>query len=94
MIGVKYDQQLLPPRLDLVRAAVKIRGWLSNELDGGTYAFLLAYIGYQLQDPEMIEQGIAELESRANEDDPIIPLLKYIWLPEEVTSDEATLQTE
>jgi hypothetical protein len=42
----------------------------------------------------MIEQGIAGLESRANEDDPIIPLLKYIWLPDEVTSDEATLQTE
>ena len=94
MIGVKYDPQLLPPRLDLVRAAVKIRTRLTNELDGGTYAFLLAYIGYQLQDPEMIEQGIAGLESRANEDDPIIPLLKYIWLPDEVTSDEATMQTE
>ena len=28
----------------------------------------------------MIAQGIAELEKRANENDPVVPMLKYIWL--------------
>tara|TARA_B100000959_G_scaffold280814_1_gene343415 strand:- start:20 stop:1576 length:1557 start_codon:yes stop_codon:yes gene_type:complete len=80
MIGVRYEPQLLPPRIDLVRAAVSFRNRLDEERDGGTYAFLLAYIGYQLQDKEMIAQGIAELEKRANENDPVVPMLKYIWL--------------
>ena len=94
MIGVRYEPQLLPTRIDMVRTAVAIRSRLDQERDGGTYAFLLAYIGYQLQDIEMIEQGLAELESRANKDDPVIPMLRYIWLENKTTPAEAELQTQ
>ena len=94
MIGVRYDPQLLPTRINLVRTAVAIRSRLGQERDGGTYAFLLAYIGYQLQDIEMIEQGVAELESRANENDPIIPMLRYIWLEGKTTPAEAESQRQ
>ncbi len=94
MIGVMYEPQLLPPRIELVRVAVAIRDRLEEERDGGTYAFLLAYIGHQLQDKEMVAQGIAELERRANENDPIVPLLKYIWLEGESTQVGQESQTE
>ena len=83
MIDVEYEPQLLPPRLELVRAAVTIQGRLGEERDGGTYAFLLAYIGHQLHDIDMIEQGIRTLELRAGDSDPIIQLLNSIWLEKE-----------
>lgn len=79
MIDVEYDPQLLPPRLELVRAAVAIQSRLDEERDGGTYAFLLAYIGHQLNDEEMVVRGIEVLEQRSGESDPIVPLLKSIW---------------
>ncbi|MEE2912730.1 MAG: hypothetical protein VX436_02885 [Planctomycetota bacterium] len=82
MIDVKYEAQLLPPRLELVRAAVAIRGRIEEERDGGTYAFLLGYIGHQLNDIEMIEQGLNALKTRVEAKDPIVHLLESIWLVE------------
>ena len=84
MIDVEYESQLLPPRLELVRAAVAIQSRLEEERDGGTYAFLLAYIGHQLHDRDMIERGLHTLELRTGNSDPIVRLLKSIWLEDEV----------
>jgi len=80
MIDVTYAKNLLPPRLDLVKAAVLITGRLDEERDGGTYAFLLAYIGHQLADREMIERGLSVFEERDGANDPLVRLLKKIWL--------------
>ncbi len=88
MIDVEYDDSLLPPRIELVRAAVTVRSRLDGERDGGTYAFLLAYLGHQLGDTEMIEQGLLRLQLYSDSDDPLVPLLKSIWLPKEVTPTE------
>jgi hypothetical protein len=94
MISVLYEPQLLPPRIELVRAAVSIDGRLDNSRDGEMYSFLLAYIGYQLQDLEMIEKGISKLEEGENKNDQLVQMLKYIWLPAQPTSDDSTSQTE
>jgi hypothetical protein len=83
MIDVEYESQLLPARIDLIRAAVAVQSRLEEERDGGTYAFLLAYIGHQLHDRDMIERGLHTLESRTGNSDPIVRLLKSIWLEEE-----------
>ena len=80
MIDVTYADRLLPPRIDLVKAAVSITGRLDEKRDGGTYAFLLAYIGHQLGDREMIERGLAVFEEREGANDPLVRLLKKIWL--------------
>jgi len=42
MIDVTYDSLLLPPRLELVRAAIAVKNRIEQDRDGGTYAFLLA----------------------------------------------------
>lgn len=94
MIDVEYEPQLLPPRLELVRAAVAIQGRLDEERDGGTYAFLLAYIGHQLNDEEMIERGIETLEQRSDGSDPIVPLLKSIWITNDPAQIPEALQAE
>jgi tetratricopeptide (TPR) repeat protein len=80
MIDVEYDPILLPPRLELVRAAVTIGNRLDIERDAGTYAFLLAYIGHQLHDEEMITNGLNTLAIYTSDNDPLVPLLKSIWL--------------
>ena len=80
MIDVQYAPSLLPPRIELVKAAVTITSRLDEERDGGTYAFLLAYIGHQLSDREMIQRGLAVFEEREGSRDPLVRLLKRIWL--------------
>ena len=79
MIDVMYDPQLLPPRLELVRAGVAIQQRLDEERDGATYAFLLAYIGHQIGDEEMLTKGFKALEEHQEIGDPFIPLLRSIW---------------
>jgi hypothetical protein len=73
---------LLPPRIELVRAAVTVQNRLDVERDAGTYAFLLAYIGHQLGDKDMIENGLSHLTLHAEYGDPLVSLLTSIWLQE------------
>jgi hypothetical protein len=80
MIDVAYAEMLLPPRIELVKAAVTITSRLKEKRDGGTYAFLLAYIGHQLGDREMIERGLSVFEEREGSNDPFVKLLNRIWL--------------
>ena len=94
MISVLYEPQLLPPRLELVRAAVSIENRLDESRDGEMYSFLLAYLGYQLQDRAMIEKGISKLEEGENKNDPMVQMLKHIWLPAQPTSEGSKSQTE
>ncbi len=79
MIDVRYDANLLPPRIELVRAGVTASQRLEQERDGETYAFLLAYIGHQLEDEEMMTKGLRALEQHVEEGDPFIPLLQKVW---------------
>ena len=94
MIDVEYDPSLLPPRIELVRAAVTVGNRLDAERDAGTYAFLLAYIGHQLHDQEMVERGLTTFQMYTDLNDPIIPLLRSIWLEQEFMIEDQELQTE
>lgn len=91
MIDVEYDAHLLPPRIELVRAAVTVSNRLDIARDAGTYAFLLAYIGHQLHDQEMVETGLETLKIHTDADDPIIPLLRLIWLEREFMPTDSGL---
>jgi len=83
MIDVSYDSSLLPPRIELVRAAVTVRNRLDVERDAGTYAFLLAYLGHQIQDEEMVQQGLDTLEMYTDTTDPLVHLLRSIWIKQD-----------
>ncbi|MDP7005056.1 MAG: hypothetical protein QF718_02440 [Phycisphaerales bacterium] len=93
MIDVVYEPQLLPPKIDLVRAGVAIQSRLDEKKDGGTYAFLLAYIGHQLDDIDMIRKGLSVLEKRTDENDTLVPLLKLIWL-DKINDEQQELPVE
>ncbi len=94
MIDVEYDPSLLPPRIELVRAAVTVSNRLDIERDAGTYGFLLAYIGHQIHDREMVEQGLNTFQMYTDVDDPIVPLLRSIWLEDAFMNEDEALQTE
>jgi hypothetical protein len=87
MIDVMYSPQLLPPRLELVRAGLEAKNQLDNKRDGSMYAFLLAYIGHQINDKEMVALGLAELETHADDTDRFVPLLRSIWGTEKPLAD-------
>jgi hypothetical protein len=87
MIDVTYGEGLLPSRIELVRAAVTVQNRLDVERDAGTYAFLLAYLGHQLHDQDMVEQGLRVLEMYTDSNDPITPLLRKIWLEQAFTPE-------
>jgi hypothetical protein len=80
LIATRYDPKLLPAqdRLDFVHAELQ-KAIESSDSAGA--ALLTAYLGYQLDSVPLIRYGLAMLEARAPQD-PLIPLLRRIWLDE------------
>ena len=79
MIDVKFDPMLLPDRVRLVQSVGTLQGRLSDGVEPGWSGFLLAYIAHQLDDSELIEEGLAAMAD-ADADDPLHDLLRRIWL--------------
>lgn len=86
MLDTRYDQGLMPNHVRLGQAIDRLRQLLNRGVDANLYAFLLAYIGHQLEDEAMVREGLEALE-RANADDQLLPLLQHVWLGAE--EDEA-----
>jgi hypothetical protein len=78
LIAARYDRVLLPDadRLDSVRdqltEAINLGGQPGD-------AMLLAYLGYQAGSHELVEYGL-DLAQAGWPDDPLIPLLRRVWL--------------
>ncbi|MDG2199841.1 MAG: hypothetical protein P8K80_01495 [Phycisphaerales bacterium] len=89
MIDVVYDDTLLPLPKDLDRAIRELNRRLTVDRDSDRYAFLLAYIGHQTDNPAMVKQGLREMR-RVQGDEAFLELLEEIWLPEiqDIPSEE------
>ncbi|MHC4217872.1 MAG: tetratricopeptide repeat protein [Planctomycetota bacterium] len=79
MIDVRYGPDVLPSRVRLDIAVGHLRERLPEDRDRALHAFLLAYIGHQLDRRELIEQGL-EVMGEASPDDVLHALLERIWL--------------
>ena len=85
MIDVRYAQELLPSRVRLNIAIRTLRRLIvGQERDRALHAFLLAYIGHQLRNRDLVEEGLGAMAP----DDPFRTLLKEVWLPK--AGDEVT----
>ncbi len=78
MIALRYEARLLP--------RVRRLEWVRRQIDkmlemtkSGDAALMLAYLGYQIGQRDLIEYGldIAQADARY---DPMVNLLRYIWL--------------
>ena len=81
MIDVRYDPSLAPAGADLRRAATDLRDRVGNGQDVSNMSLLLAYVGRLIPDQAMVREGL-DTASEASPDDPIVPLLRRLWLGE------------
>lgn len=84
MIDVIYDDALLPKASDLDRVISDLNMRLQEGEDKSRYAFLLAYIGHQIDNERMVKQGLGEMR-KAEGDEAYIRLLESVWMPESGT---------
>lgn len=85
MIALRYEARLLPQvrRLEWVRSQIDKMLEMSKS---GDAALMLAYLGYQIGQRDLIEYGldIAQADARY---DPMVNLLRYIWLEDAESAD-------
>lgn len=79
LIAARYDAKLLPneDRLKWVRA--ELDKMLESPDSSSEPALMMAYLGYQVNSPQLVRYGLATAESR-NPRDPLVPVLRAIWL--------------
>ncbi len=87
MIDVKYDQALLPNRTRLRTAIEEVRSRSDARYDRASHGFLLAYLGHQLDDSALLEEGLRIMAEAAPED-VLLPLLERIWPLESPASED------
>lgn len=78
MIDVRYAPTLLPDRNRMNKAIKEVRQRLKEKVEVDSYGFLLAYLGHQLDDQALIEEGLAEMTSIPG-NRTFITLLRSIW---------------
>ncbi len=81
MIDVVYDKKLLPKMKDLQKAIEFCQARIDEDQDIDDFGFMLAYLGHQLDRPELIREGLNAM-SRANQDLVFLDILTRVWLPE------------
>ncbi|MDP7070756.1 MAG: hypothetical protein QF561_05340 [Phycisphaerales bacterium] len=80
MIDVVYATDLLPSQDDLDRAISTLTERLRGERDLDRYGFLLAYIGHQLERPDLVREGLDAMR-RGGGDQEFRTLLEEVWGP-------------
>ncbi len=79
MIDVQYDQSLLPNRVRLRTVIDALQRRLPEQRDRASNAFVLAYIGHQLDDRSLVEAGLAVM-GEVDPDEPLLGVLREVWL--------------
>lgn len=83
MIDARFAPGLLPNRPRLLDAVDTLAGRLDDaRRDRSNAALLYAYVGRLLEEPQTIRRGLDVLAEEVP-DDPLLPLLRAIWLGEE-----------
>lgn len=82
MIDVRYDAGLLPSRARLAQVIESLQQRRVEDRDRAAAAFLLAYIGHQLEDRALVQQSLGVFGQTRQEDDLLYTLLRGIWLGE------------
>lgn len=81
MIDVRYAADLLPPRPRLDAVAEALRRRIDQGRDLAGYGLLLAYLGHQFGDREIVREGLRTIDGSGDERiEPLAQLLYAIWL--------------
>lgn len=88
LAAAKYTPELLPSKDRLVRIAEKLTGLATEPGSGRGAALLLAYVGYQINDPAAINRGLDlmgtpgqnEIPADGDELTRLADLLRGVWI--------------
>lgn len=78
MIDVRYASELLPDQNRLDQAVFELRERIDQQIEIAPHGFVLAYLGHQLDDPSLIQEGLEHMRS-APDDEVFITLLQSVW---------------
>jgi len=81
MIDTRFEPQLLPNETRLRLAIDTLRSRIVRKQDASSYGLTLAYLGHQMDDRELVTEGLDVLRGTAD-DDLWRNLLTDIWLGE------------
>lgn len=79
LIALRYDAKLMPETERLRWLQGRLQTMITEGRNGADPGLVLAYLGYQLEAPPLIEYGLAVAETAAPRD-PLMPVLKKIWI--------------
>lgn len=82
MIDVHYAKTLLPDQNRMFKAVSELQLRLKEKIEVDSHGFLLAYIGHQLDNQKLIEEGLTQMASIPH-DPTFIELLQSIWTEED-----------
>ncbi|MEE9212744.1 MAG: hypothetical protein V3U29_08835, partial [Phycisphaeraceae bacterium] len=90
LIGVRYTSNILPDsqRLDIARRDLE---QMIDLVDRQEPALLLAYLGFQTDNPKLIAYAL-DLAQTRKPLDPLIPLLRHIWLEQHSPTAEPAIR--
>ena len=77
--GTRLAPRLLPNRTRLIFAKSKLSGRIERGRDLSSYGICLAYVGWLLEEPETVEEGLALMKGNP-EDQALAYLLSQVWL--------------
>jgi hypothetical protein len=86
MIDTRYEVRLLPREARLRQAVDALRERISGKTDADSFGLLLAYLGHQLEDRGLINEGLGVVTGNpAN--DAMRMLLQEVWLADRSRTD-------
>ncbi len=81
LIATRYSQNLLPDAARIEWLQGELRNIIKDPASSSAPGLMLAYLGYQIDSRQLVRYGLAVAESRSPKD-PLLPLLRNIWLDE------------
>lgn len=80
MIDTRYEVRLLPKEARLRQAVDALRERISGKTDADSFGLLLAYLGHQLEDRSLVNEGLGVVTGNPT-NDAMRLLLQEVWLP-------------
>ncbi|MEM6553794.1 MAG: hypothetical protein AAF750_16875 [Planctomycetota bacterium] len=79
LIAMRYDASLLPTPERLTWLQKELQRMIASNNYAGEPGLMMAYLGYQTEAPNLVKFGLG-LATSTLPNDPLLPLLKRIWL--------------
>ncbi|MEM9915201.1 MAG: hypothetical protein AAF911_09575 [Planctomycetota bacterium] len=87
LIATRYGQNLLPPQERLEWLQKELQRMIDTQSGAIDPGLMMAYLGHQIESRPLVRQGLA-IAQNASPIDPLLPVLRTIWLDQKPAGDE------